>query len=162
MAHRRVLAWNGGEVVKKAVAVFVMVVLSFAAACAPSAPTPTRTPEPTPTPVEVLATKPEHLEGIWFNTYYGSITRGVYYRIEADGTIYWAYTLEDLQENPDVQARFWFEDGVYYEEGYICAPIGCYRAYLEIEEGRAVGLRFEDPSCFERRREKRLRYVRVD
>jgi hypothetical protein len=49
----------------KAPAVLVMVLLSLVAACAPAAPTPTRTPEPNPTPVEALATKPEHLAGIW-------------------------------------------------------------------------------------------------
>jgi hypothetical protein len=148
--------------------VLVMLMLTLVAACSPAAPTPTRTLEPTATPVWVLATKPEHLAGIWFNAYWASTTaRGVYYRFEPEGTIYWAYTLEDLQEKPDFQARFWFEDGVYYEEGYYCVPIGSYRAYLEIEEGRAVGLRFEeiddsDRLCFERRYEKRLKYERVD
>ena len=158
---------SGEEMVKRAAAILVMVA-SMATACAPSAPTMTPTPEPTPTPVWVLATKPEHLSGIWYNPYYAQVTgRGAYYRFEPEGTIYWAYTLEDLQETPDVQARFWFEDGVYYEEGYICVPIGSYRAWLDIEDGRAIGLRFEeiddsDRSCDERSREKAVKYVRVD
>jgi len=153
--------------VRRVTAVVVTGVLSLAASCAPAAPTLTPTPESTPTPIWVLATKPEHLAGIWFNLYYTAVIgRGVYYRFEPEGTIYWAYTLEDLQKKPDLQARFWFEDGVYYEEGY-CVPVGSYRAYLEIEGGRAVGLRFEeiddsDPSCVERFREKRMKYERVD
>jgi hypothetical protein len=157
-----------GEMVKRTTTVLAIVALSIVSACAPPAPTPTRTLEPTGTPVEVLATKCEHLAGVWFNPQRESRTgRGVYYRFEADGSIYWAYTPEDLQRNPDVEGRFWFEDGVYYEEGYICLPIGSYRAYLEIKEGRAVGLRFEevddsDRSCFERSDEKKVKYVRVD
>jgi hypothetical protein len=154
--------------VRQATAALVVIGLHIAAACAPAAPTPTPTPRPTPTPVWVPATKPEHLAGIWYNAYYAATTgRGVYYRFEPEGTIYWAYTLEDLHGTPDLQARFWFEDGVYYEEGYMCTPVGSYRAYLNIEAGRAVGLRFEeiddsDRSCYERSREKRVMYVRIE
>jgi hypothetical protein len=157
---------QGGEVVKRAIAVIVFVVLHLVAACAPAAPAPTRTPEPTATPVEVLATKSEHLAGLWFNPA-GASGRGLYYRFEAHGTVSWAYTLEDLRENPKVEGRFWFEGGIYYEEGQICVPIGSYRVYLDIDEGRAVGLRFEeiddsDRSCYERSYERRVKYVRVD
>jgi hypothetical protein len=159
---------QGGEGVKKAVAITVILVLHLVAACAPAAPTPTPTPDPTPTPIEVLATKPEHLAGTWFNPAGAPAQgRGLYYRFAADGTISWAYTLQGLQENPKTEARFWFEGGVYYEEGQICVPIGSYRVHLEINEGRAVGLRFEeiddsDRSCYERNWERRVKYVRVD
>ena len=150
---------------KRAIAVSVMAVFSLAAACAPSVPTPTPTPEPRPTPVEVLATKPEHLEGIWFNPALPHPKgQGFYYRFEADGTIYYGYTLEDLREIPLLEARFWFEEGVYYEEG-ACESIGSYRVYLHIEEGRAVRLRFEeigDWSCYSRPLEMKVPYVRVD
>jgi hypothetical protein len=155
---------QGGEPVKKATAVFVMLVLSLAAACAPTAPTPTPTREPTPAPVEVLATKPEHLAGIWaVEAQLGG--RGFrHYRFEADGTISYQRVYEDFQL---FGGRFWFEDGVYYEESEDCFPIGSYRAYLEIEGGRAVRLRFEviddwDQSCTERRLWRTAPYRRVD
>jgi hypothetical protein len=134
---------SGGEMVKKATVVLLMLVLSLVAACAPAAPAPTRTPEPTP--VEVLATKPEHLEGIWqlggdvgFSPTWG----GRYYRWDADGTVWWA-------EDPEVttnlfSAQYWFEDGLYYEgESQVCIRTGSYEAYLEIQEGRAVRLRLQ-------------------
>jgi hypothetical protein len=158
---------HGGEVVKKAIAVIVMVVLSVVAACAPAAPAPTPTAEPTPTPVEVLATKPEHLAGIWLNPHARPVEpREYYFRWETDGTFKYAHTLERL-ESRTPHERFWFEEGVYYEESSYCDPIGSYRVWLEIEEGRAVGLRFEeiddsDPSCSDRRRERSIRVVRVD
>jgi hypothetical protein len=155
-------------VLNRAAGLLAIVVLSLVAACIPAEPTPTPTPQPTATPVWIQATKPEHLAGIWFNPQRAYRDgRGFFYRFEEDGTIYWAPTLEDLQENPDVEASFWFQDGVYYEEGYHCVPIGSYRAYLHIAEGRAVELRFEeiddsDRSCFERRYEKRVKYERID
>ena len=167
MAHRRTLARHGGDVMKKAIAVLLMVVLHLVTACAPAAPTPTRTPEPTATPIEVLATKPEHLEGIWLNRTSPYAGPPRYYRFEADGTVKSGESLEELQENPFIDGRFWFEGGVYYEEGQYCVPIGSYRAYLNIEEGRAVALRFEeiddsDPSCFERSWPRQGEFVRVD
>jgi hypothetical protein len=121
--------------VKKAVAVVVMAVLGLATACAPAAPTPTRAPEPTPMPVEVLATKGEHLVGIWFDG-------ASYGRYEADGTITWAESLANLDTGQFCQGgRFWFEDGIYYEESfYWKGAFGC-EPYLRIEEGRAVRLR---------------------
>jgi len=51
---------------------------------------------------------------------------------------------DGLEECPEDGTRFWFEDGVYYEDFGACPTIGAYRAYLEIEGGRAVGLRFEE------------------
>jgi hypothetical protein len=147
-------------------AVLATVVISFATACAPSAPTPTPIPEPTATPVEVLATKPEHLDGVWYNpeSWRGA---GVYYRYEAVGTLFWETALEELDASPRLRGRFWFEDGVYYQECDTCFPIGSYRAYLEIEGGRAVALRFEeiddsDPSCADRRQRKKGTAVWVD
>ena len=73
----------------------------------------------------------------------------------------------ELEEPTRPRARFWFEDGVYYQQGDSCDPIGSYRAYLEIEEGQAVRLRFEeiddsDPSCEARWGRKSLEYYRVD
>jgi hypothetical protein len=135
-------------------------------ACA-SQPAPTPTREPTATPVEVLATKPEHLAGLWFSPRRAVVGPGLYHRFEADGTIRWEYSREELEEHPTNRGRFWFEDGVYYEEGDTCFPIGSYRAYLEIEGGRAVGLRFEevddsDPSCSERRLRRKDKCTRLD
>jgi hypothetical protein len=152
---------------EKAASVFVMAVLTLVAACAPAAPTPTPTPEPMPTPVEVLATKPEHLAGTWLNPlgeHWG--LGGPYYQFDADGTIRRAETKEGLQ-SPFVAGSFWFEGGVYYEEGFVCEPIGTYRVYLDIAEGRAVGLRFEeiddrDGNCWERSRVRSARFTRVD
>jgi hypothetical protein len=141
--------------------VVAIALLCLVAACAPAAPTPTPTPEPRPTPVEVLATKPEHLAGLWTAVEYD---RRLYIRFEPDGTMKWDY---DVAEPTRAQERFWFEDGVYYEESSYCVPIGSYRAYLRIEEGRAVALRFEviddsDPSCLLRRERRFYRYLRVD
>jgi hypothetical protein len=150
--------------VKKATAVVVIIVLSLATACAPAAPTPTPTPEPKPTRVKVLATNPEHLAGTWLvEAQLGG--RGFrHYRFEADGTIWYQRVYEDFQL---FEGRFWFEDGVYYEESDVCFPIGSYRAYLEIEGGRAVRIRFEviddwDRSCTDRRLWRTASYVRVD
>ncbi|UCC75880.1 MAG: WD40 repeat domain-containing protein, partial [Anaerolineales bacterium] len=108
----------------------------------PSAPALAGAPQPTPTPVEILVTKPEHLAGIWFNPIGERWGQGPYYRFDADRTVKRGFTLEALQENPFIEGRFWFEDGVYYEEGQVCSPVGSYRVYLESEGGRAVGLRF--------------------
>jgi WD40 repeat protein len=125
-------------------------------------------PEATATPGEILASKPEHLAGIWFNPIgetWG--TGGPYFRFEADGTVKRGDTFDELQGNPFIDGRFWFEDGVYYEEGPLCLPLGSYRVYLESEEGRAVRLRFEeiddsDPSCDERSMVRQAQFVRVD
>ena len=152
--------------VKKAFAVIVIVVLCLVAACGPSAPapTPTPTPEPAPTPAWVLATKPEHLAGIWFVQ---DLLSGRYVLIEADGTVWHELTRDLVEEHPIFDGRFWFEDGVYYQEGHSCNPIGSYRAYLEIEGGRAVGLRFEeiddsDPDCWKRKHRMSIKWTRVD
>ena len=151
---------------KKAIAVMVIVVLHLVAACAPAAPTPTPTPEPRPTPVEVLATKPEHLAGLWLAppTLLGDHA-SLYFRFEADGTVKWDATSENLDQNPWHEGRFWFEQGVYYEDSLGC--VGSYHAYLEIEGGRAVGLRFEEiedrhPHCQERRMSRLVKFERVD
>jgi hypothetical protein len=163
MHHMR----QGGEGVKKAIAVILMVVVLHVTACAPEAPTPTPTPEPRATPVWVLATKPEHLAGIWYNPSGELWGMGPWYRFEADGTVQIGRTLEALQEHPFTEGRFWFEGGVYYEEGQMCVPIGSYRVHLDIEEGTAVGLRFEeiddrDYSCSERLQSRRAKFARVD
>jgi hypothetical protein len=93
---------------KNTAATLLMLVLSVVTACAPSVPTPTPTPEPTPAPVEVLATRPQHLEGIWFNPYWGLYSgEGRYYLFDADGTIY-GQTLEEVQEKTWPQGEFWF------------------------------------------------------
>jgi hypothetical protein len=79
-----------------------------------------------------------------------------------------AYSPEELQECPAGSTRFWFEDGVYYEDFGACLSIGSYRTYLQIRGGQAVGLRFEvigdkviPPECT---RDWRMsyRFVRVD
>jgi hypothetical protein len=158
---------QGAEIVIKTEAVVVVVVVSLVAACARTVPTPTPTPEPTPTPVWVLATKPEHLAGLWFNGAGGPAGQtGLYQRFEADGTIRYGLSLKQLEEFGD-RGRFWFEDGVYYEETDMCFPIGSYWAYLEVEGARAVGLRFEeiedsDPSCSARRSTYRSDFLRVE
>jgi hypothetical protein len=151
--------------VRRATVVVAIAMLSVVTACTTAAPTPT--PEPTPTPVEILATKPEHLAGLWFNSLGERWGKGPYYRFEADGTVKRASTLEDLQENPFIEGKFWFEDGVYYEEGQMCFPIASYRVYLRSEGGRAVGLRFEeiddsDEKCQERSLPRRAPFVRMD
>ncbi len=92
----------------------------------------------------------------------------MYFRWEADGTAKRASTLDDLEENPDIDGRFWFEDGVYYVgDDPNCEGIGVYEAYLRIEGGRAVRLRMKvieasDPSCLERRLGTQVKFVRVD
>jgi hypothetical protein len=128
--------------VKKAVAVSTVVVLSLVTACGAS-PTPTRTPEATATPVELRATKPEHLAGVWLLAaiHIPSPTfGGAYYRWDPDGTVWWA---EDAEIATNLMsARFWFEDGLYYEEeSPICDGIGVYEVHLGIQGGRAVRLR---------------------
>lgn len=136
---------RGGEVVRTATTVVVVLVLSIATACAPAAPTPTRAPQPRPTPVEVRATQPEHMAGIWrlggdvgFSPTWG----GRYYRWDPDGTVWWA---EDAEMTENLfSAKYWFEDGVYYEEAsQVCIRTGSYEAYLQIQEGRAVRLRLQ-------------------
>jgi hypothetical protein len=151
---------QGGEGVKKAVAITVIVVLQLVAACAPAAPTPTRTPEPTATPVEVRATKPEHLAGIWFDG-------ASYQRYEADGSLTIAESIENLDSDYIMTGRFWFEDGKYYEEPPICLGVFAYEAYLRIEEGRAVRIRMTvidvpDPPCPDLTLGTQRKLVRVD
>jgi hypothetical protein len=91
--------------------------------------------------------------------------RNLYFRFAADGTVKWHNRLDDVDENPRHEGRFWFEEGVYYEDSLGC--VGSYHAYLEIERGRAVGLRFEEiddrhPDCEERRMSKLVKFERVD
>jgi hypothetical protein len=154
--------------VRRAVGVIVVVVIHFAWACAPAAPTPTRTPEPTATPAEVRATKTEHLAGIWYIPAARVGESRQYFRFGADGTALRATTLEALANNPQVDGRFWFEDGAYHiGDDPNCEGVGVYAAYLRIREGQAVGLRMvvieeSDPSCLERRLGAEIRFVRVD
>jgi hypothetical protein len=131
---------------KWAPVVIVIMVLSLLVACAPPAPTPTLAAQPTATLAEVRVTKAEHLAGIWrlgggedlFSPTYG----GRYYRWDPDGTVWWA-------ENSDMtgtlfSTRYWFEDGVYYEEeSSVCLGNGSYGAYVVIEGGTAARLRLE-------------------
>ena len=158
----------GVGLVKRVAVVLALAVLSLVTACAPAAPTPTLTPEPTATPVEVLATKPEHLVGIWFNPVcFGREPSGVHYQFEADGTRRAAYFLDYLHEGSEGTGVFWFEDGVYYEEDDTCDAVGSYRVYLRIEEGHPIALRFDeiddsDGSCLLRRVCRRGVFVRVE
>ena len=126
-------------------AVVVILVLSLVAACAPAAPTPTRTPEPIATPIWLLVSKPAQLEGIWLWTEPIPFDRsfgGGYYRWDADGTVWWANDA-DMAANL-FSAKFWFEDGLYYEdESPICPGIGVYKLHLAVEGGRAVRLRMQ-------------------
>ena len=145
---------------KNSAATLLMLVLSIVTACAPAAPTPTRTPEPTATPVEVRATKPEHLAGIWYDG-------ASYQRWEADGSITIAESVENLDSDYVMTGRFWFEDGIYYEEPPVCLSILVYEAYLQIEQGRAVRARLTiieepDPPCEGYRPGTQRRLMRVD
>jgi hypothetical protein len=138
----------------------LMLVLSLVAACAPAAPTPTPTPVARPTPVEVRATKPEHLAGIWFDG-------ASYGRYDADGTITIAESIENLDSDYVMTGRFWFEDGIYYEEPPVCLSLLVYEVYLQIEEGRAVRARLTiieepDPPCPGYGRGTQRRLERVD
>ena len=112
---------------KNAAATLLMMVFSLVAACAPAAPTPT--------PVEVIATKPEDLAGIWFDG-------ASYHRFEVDGTIKMVESIEDLDDpNYRLLGKFWFEDGIYHEQNAFCLGVYVYEIYLRIEEGRAVRIR---------------------
>lgn len=66
----------------------------------------------------------------------------IYYRWDVDGTVWMA---RDAQMTRNLfSAKFWFEDGLYYEdEGPACNNTLVYEIYLRIEGGRAVGLRME-------------------
>jgi hypothetical protein len=137
--------WQGGEVVKKTTTFVVIVVLHLVAACAPGAPTPTRTPEPTATLAELRATSAEHIAGIWL--WSGEVVPpaswgGAYYRWDADGTVWWA---DDAEMTTNLfSAKFWFEDGLYYEdENPMSEGLGIYEVYLRIQGGRAVILRMK-------------------
>ncbi len=150
---------QGGEMVTRVIAVFVMLVLSLVTACGPTAPT--RTPGPAATPVEVLATKPEDLAGIWFDGAW-------YHRFEADGAIKTVESIDDFDDpNYRLLGFFWFEDGTYYEQNAFCLGIYAYDIHLEIEKGRAVRLRMTlleegDPPCVNGRLDSQLNLVRVD
>jgi hypothetical protein len=113
--------------------VAVVAVLCLVVACAPPAPTPTPTLEPVPLPLWIVATEPEHLKGTWFVEAYMA---DHYFRWDEDGTIW-------LGDPPNKWGRFWFEEGLYYEERPDLPGIGVYEAHLQIQEGRAVRLRME-------------------
>ncbi len=135
-------------------------VLGLAAACAPAAPTPTPTPRPTATPVEVRATQPEHLAGIWFDG-------ASYQRWGADGTVTIAETIENLDSDYVMTGRSWFEDGVYHEEPPVCQSVFVCEIMLQIEGGRAVRARYTvieepEPACPGYRRGSQRNLVRVD
>ena len=145
---------------REAAAVVMCVVLSVAAGCGASAPTPTRTPAPRSTPVEMRATEPEHLEGIWFD---GQGQR--YVRFDSDGTVRAAANPEDLDTESSVAMTYWFEEGLHYVgPGLYWQGIGVYKGYLRIQDGRALLLRWEcveDPDL-ERRRVYAVTLVRKD
>jgi ABC-type transport system substrate-binding protein len=152
-------------VVRQATAVVVMLWLSLATACAPAAPTPT--PEPTPTPATVLATKPEHLAGTWFDPL-ANHGGGMYHRFEENGTSRAAFSIEEF-DNPDPSfaGTFWFENGLYHEKNPLCVGISVYEVYLQIEEGRAVRARMTvaeepDPPCPDYRLGTQWKLVRAD
>jgi hypothetical protein len=157
----------GREAVKNATATLLMIVLTMVTACAPAAPTPTRPPEPTATPAVVRATKPAHLTGLWLVPW--DHPRGqLYVRFAGDGTMCEAHSQQELADCSDDCTRFWFEDGVYYEDFGGCQHIGAYRAYLDIKGGRAVGVAFEMvhdpdsvPAC-NRQWRMSYKFIRVD
>jgi hypothetical protein len=135
--------------VKGATAVSVIVAFSLATACAPALPTPTATPEPTATPVEVLATRPEHIAGVW------SAWNGWYIRYSADGTTKYSRALGVLDTVPEGQGEFWFEGEVFREESPDCDAVAAYEIRLDIRDGRVVRLLFRTieevyPACHER------------
>jgi hypothetical protein len=152
--------------VKQFAVILLMAVLFCLLACAPAAPAPTPTPQPTPTPIEVLATKPEHLAGTWWNPNAGFT--GHFFAFQADGTFRSGHTLEWLQETEEIYGRFWFEDGVYYEQSRWCFPTGSYRVYLTVQGRSVLSFRFEEiddsePSCGGRRSDRtEYKYLRVD
>jgi len=150
---------------KNTAATLLMLVLGLVTACTPAAPTPTPTPVPTATPVEVTATKPEHLAGIWLSGL-GDVTS--YFRFQADGTLHVAQSLEGLDDaDTRLEGRFWFEDGLYHEENRLCAGTYVYEAFLGIQEGQAVRARMREVDvpgmeCIDRRLRRLWSLVRVD
>lgn len=131
---------------KKTTAALVVVLLGLVTACGPPAPTPTRAPSPLPSPVWILASEPEHLEGIWFIDMY---QRDHYFRWDVEGTM---WKTSDAKDNtPEILGRFWFEEDAYSEERTGIPGIGVYEAQLQIQGGRAVRLRMkviEEPRDF--------------
>jgi hypothetical protein len=137
-----------------------VLVLSLVVACAPAAPTPTTAPEATATPSEVLATLPEHLEGLWFD---GQLRH--YVRFDSGGTVRAAAKPEDLDEESSYAMTYWFEDGLFYvERRSAWEGVGVYKAYLQIQDGRALVLRWEciKDTELERRRVYAVPLVRAD
>ncbi len=150
---------------KNTAATLLMLVLSLVTACTPAAPTSTPTPEPTATPVEVTATKPEHLAGIWVS----QLSDGpAYFRFDADGTVHVGQSLEGLDDaDSRLEGTFWFEDGLYHEENALCAGTYVYEASLQIQEGRAVRARMNEievpgMECIDRRLRRLWVLVRLD
>jgi hypothetical protein len=146
--------------VKNTATTLLMLLLTLVAACAPAAPTPTRIPEPTPTAVWILATEPEHLAGIWDDG-------AAYVRYAADGTETIAASIELLDSDYVMTGKFWFEDGLFYEEPPVCISLFVCEFYLRIEEGRAVRARYTiieepDPPCPGYRKGTQRHLVRVD
>jgi hypothetical protein len=147
--------------VKRALAVSVILAFGLVTACAPAPPTPTPTPEPTATPAEVLATKPEHIAGIW------SAWNEWYIRYSPDGTTKYSRALGLLDTLPEGQGEFWFEGEVFREESPDCEAIAAYEIRLDIREGRVVRLLFETiedpyPACHTRTERYRRPLYRVD
>jgi hypothetical protein len=146
--------------VKKVATVVLTVALCFVMACAPAAPTSTPTSQPTATPVEIRATKPEHLAGIWFD--YAS-----YQRWGEDGTITVAESMDTLDSDHVMTGRYWFEDGTFYMEPPVCLSLLVCNVRLHIEEGRAVRayirlIEEPDPPCPGYSRGTQWTLVRVD
>jgi hypothetical protein len=144
--------------VRNTTATLLILVLHLVAACAPAATTPT--PTPIPMYVEILATEPEHLEGLWPDR-----NAQHYVRFDADGTLWFAARPEELGREPGFVAEYWFEEGLYHKApGPHFEGLGVYKAYLAIREGRAVFLRWElveDPDL-QRRSRNAIALVRAD
>ena len=160
-----------------------MLIASVCAACAPAPtaaeptvnmalPAPTSTPLPpaaTPTPVlptaaptEVfsLITSGDELLGTWQNS------DRYYYRFYTDGTYNMAHAVEELDSQPYVISKFWFEEGRMFVEDISvsgvpsCKPdIGEYEIRL-LESGNIRIVRIVD-KCEPRVRETELEFEPV-
>ena len=104
--------------------------------CATLAPSPTATPAPTETPEPRMATGSEDIVGIWFN-----LVVPLYSQFNPDGTSQQAFTLDNLQDQPDVIAEFSFEGTqllireLEYSSVFQCEnPVGIYEVQL-LENG---------------------------
>lgn len=129
----------------------------------PLSPTETPTPVlPTAMPTQVfsLITSVEELVGTWQNT------DRFYYRFYTDGTYHMAHSVEDLDSQPYVVSKYWFELGKMFVEDISvsgvpsCKPnIGEYEIRL-LETGNIKIVRIMD-KCTPRVRETELEFKPV-